>query len=116
MNLKGRTAKRFYPNVLAHFVDLTQRLLHSIVKGSIATDLTSYYTTPGSRSHALPGCKKDKARITVVLCANMDGTEKIIKLVINQHQITRCMKGINRTQLGELYLANKNSEWHFSFF
>lgn len=74
-------------------------------------------------TRALPGRKKDKARITVVLCANMAGTEKISPLVINQHQNPRCMKGVDRTQLGVRFLANKKawmtsklfSDWLKSF-
>nr|CCA27123.1 putative CENPB/ARS binding proteinlike protein [Albugo laibachii Nc14] len=51
-------------------------------------------------TRALPGRNKDKARITVVLCANMAGTERINPLVTNQHQNPRCMKGVGSTQLG----------------
>ena len=60
-------------------------------------------------TRALPGHKKEKERITVVLCADMAGTEKISPLVISQHQNPRCIKGVDRTQLGVRLLANKKA-------
>lgn len=60
-------------------------------------------------THSTPGRKKDKARITVALCANMTSTEKLEPIVIAQHQNPRCMKGVDRAKLGVRYLANKKA-------
>ena len=53
------------------------------------------------------GGKKSKNRITVLLCANMDGTEKMRRIVIEQSKKSRCFKGIKSLPVD--YYANRRS-------
>ena len=53
--------------------------------------------------------KKSKDRITVLFCCNMDGGEKLRPLVIGKSASPRCLKGINKENLGVIYRSNKNS-------
>lgn len=55
---------------------------------------------------SLKGRKKDKDRITIGLCANMDGSEKLEPIVIGKSIKPRCFKGINTSTLGVRYYAN----------
>jgi hypothetical protein len=57
----------------------------------------------------ISGKKKDKSRITIGLCANMDGTGKIDPVVINNALNPRCLKGINVKKLPLRYYANKKA-------
>ena len=51
----------------------------------------------------LAGLKKDKARFTVVGCANMAGTDKLPLWVIGKFEKPRALKGVNRDSLGCIY-------------
>lgn len=53
------------------------------------------------------GGKKCKERLTVLLCCNADGSEKLKPLVVGKFEKPRCMKGI--THLPCEYRANKNA-------
>lgn len=53
------------------------------------------------------GGKKSKDRLTVLLCANADGSEKIMPVVIGKSQKPRCMKNIK--SLPVTYLANRKA-------
>ena len=55
------------------------------------------------------GGKQSKHRITVVVCTNSLGTDKIPLWFIGKHLHTRCLKNINLNHLGCRYLANKNA-------
>jgi hypothetical protein len=57
-------------------------------------------------THQLEGRKINKERITLVICANSDGSEKIPLTIIGKHLNPRCFKGINRDTLGARYHAN----------
>jgi hypothetical protein len=54
----------------------------------------------------LEGRKQEKERLTVVVCANGDGSHKLPLYVIGKHWDPRCFKGINRSTLGVEYRAN----------
>ena len=41
-----------------------------------------------------PGYKLKKERVTVLLCANMTGKDKLIFLVIGRYQNPRCFKQV----------------------
>jgi hypothetical protein len=57
-------------------------------------------------THQLKGRKINKERITLVICANLDSSEKIPLTIIGKHLNPRCFKGINRDTLGARYHAN----------
>ncbi len=57
-------------------------------------------------THQLEGRKINKERITLVICANPDNSEKIPLTIIGKHLNPRCFKGINRDTLGARYHAN----------
>jgi hypothetical protein len=57
-------------------------------------------------THQLEGRKINKERITLVICANSDSSEKIPLTIIGKHLNPRCFKGINRDTLGARYHAN----------
>ena len=58
-----------------------------------------YRATPDGtlcfKNESLTGSKKAMDRITVLVCANMTGTEKKKLLVIGKSKNPRCFKGIN---------------------
>ena len=53
--------------------------------------------------------QKSKARLTVMLCANMTGTDKRKLLIIGKSEKPRCLKNINIPQLGVTYRWNKKA-------
>ena len=53
------------------------------------------------------GGKKSKERMTVAVCANMDGTEKLELLVIGKFQNPICFKNVKKLPVE--YLANKKA-------
>jgi hypothetical protein len=57
-------------------------------------------------THQLEGRKINKERITLVICANSDSSEKIPLTIIGKHLNPRCFKGINCDTLGARYHAN----------
>jgi hypothetical protein len=57
-------------------------------------------------THQLEGRKINKERITLIICANLDSSEKISLTIIGKHLNPRCFKGINRDTLGARYHAN----------
>jgi hypothetical protein len=57
-------------------------------------------------THQLEGRKINKERITLVVCANSDSSEKIPLTIIGKHLNPRYLKGINRDTLGARYHAN----------
>jgi hypothetical protein len=60
-------------------------------------------------SHSIPGKKKDKTRITIGLCCNLDGSEKSHPVIINKYQNPRCFKGHNIGSLPLHFYANKKA-------
>jgi DDE superfamily endonuclease/Tc5 transposase DNA-binding domain/CENP-B N-terminal DNA-binding domain len=55
------------------------------------------------------GKKKDKERITILLCTNATGTDKLKPLVIGKSAKPRCFKNIQKENLGTKYEANKKA-------
>jgi DDE superfamily endonuclease len=56
------------------------------------------------------GGKKSKDRITVALCTNGDGSEKLHPWIIGRSKNPRCFKHVNRKNLRIIYCYNK-SKW-----
>ena len=55
------------------------------------------------------GGKQSKHRMTVVVCTNAIGTDKIPLWFIGKHLHPRCLKNINMNHLGCRYVANKKA-------
>lgn len=78
-----------------------------------------YRAMPGGtlahKIEAISGSKKAKDRITVLVCANMTGTEKRNLLVIGKSKSPRCFRGPD-TKLRVNYEANANAWMTSSIF
>ena len=59
------------------------------------------------KNDKLSGSKKSKERLTVLLTANMDGSDKLRPFVIGKSANPRCFRGIKK--LSVTYKSNKNS-------
>ncbi|KAL8131272.1 hypothetical protein AgCh_007267 [Apium graveolens] len=57
----------------------------------------------------LEGRKQDKERLTVVICCNEDGSEKIPLWIIGKYAKPRCFKNVNMGSLNCYYRANKRA-------
>jgi hypothetical protein len=57
-------------------------------------------------THQVEGRKINKECITLVICVNSDGSEKIPLTIIDKHLNPYCFKGINHDTLGARYHAN----------
>ncbi|XP_027351220.1 uncharacterized protein LOC113862331 [Abrus precatorius] len=57
----------------------------------------------------LEGRKQDKERLTVVICCNEDGSEKIPLWIIGKYAKPRCFKNVNMNSLNCQYRANKKA-------
>ncbi|KAJ0034129.1 hypothetical protein Pint_25249 [Pistacia integerrima] len=55
----------------------------------------------------LEGKKQDKERLTIVVCCNEDGSEKIPLWIIGKYANPRCFKNVNMNNLNCQYRANK---------
>ena len=60
-------------------------------------------------SKRISGIKKDKERLTVALCSNTTGSDKLIPLVIVKYQNPRCFKNINLRNVGVKYTFNSKA-------
>jgi hypothetical protein len=58
----------------------------------------------------LEGRKQSKERITVVVCCNGDGTDKLPLWIIGKYKNPRCFKNINQVNLGCQY-RNNSKAW-----
>ncbi|KAG8375763.1 hypothetical protein BUALT_Bualt10G0134100 [Buddleja alternifolia] len=76
-------------------------------------DKTSmFYRLQAEHSHAtkqLEGRKQDKERLTIVICCNEDGSEKIPLWIIGKYAKPRCFKNVNMNNLNCQYGANKRA-------
>ncbi|GBO12743.1 Tigger transposable element-derived protein 6 [Araneus ventricosus] len=70
--------------------------------------------TLATKSDTCHGGKKSKVRLTVLLCANADGSEKLPPLIIGKSKKPRCFKNVKT--LPTKYLSNKKSCTTMSFF
>ena len=65
--------------------------------------------TLATKSDRAKGTKKDKERVTVLLCCNATGTKMIKPLVIGNYQNPRCFKNINTQTLPVRYTSNSKA-------
>ncbi len=64
----------------------------------------------------LEGCKQDKEWITLAICCNGDGSDKLPFWVIGKYKNPRCFKNINKNTLGCQYRNNSNAWMMREFF
>ncbi|XP_065874733.1 CENP-B homolog protein 2-like [Euphorbia lathyris] len=64
----------------------------------------------------LEGRKQNKERITIAICCNTDGSDKLPLWVIGKFLNPRCFKNINRDSLNCKYRANSNAWMTFLIF
>ncbi|GKF81012.1 CENP-B homolog protein 2-like protein, partial [Tanacetum coccineum] len=57
----------------------------------------------------LEGKKQDKERLTVAICCNEDGLEKLPLWIIGKYAKPRCFKNVNLNSLNCEYHANKRA-------
>lgn len=57
-------------------------------------------------TRAIAGRKKDKARISIGLCCNLTGTEKLEPIVVNRAAKPRCFRGVNINDIPIKYFSN----------
>ncbi|KAK1562050.1 hypothetical protein Q3G72_005338 [Acer saccharum] len=57
----------------------------------------------------LEGRKKDKERITIAVCCNGDGSDKVPLWIIGKNANPRCFKHVNMSNLNCHYRANKRA-------
>ena len=57
----------------------------------------------------LEGKKQDKERLTVAICCNEDGSEKLPLWIIGKYAKPRCFKNVNLNSLNCEYRANKRA-------
>ncbi|GBO27638.1 Tigger transposable element-derived protein 6 [Araneus ventricosus] len=65
------------------------------------------------KSDTCHGGKKSKVRLTVLLCANADGFEKLFPLIIGKSKKSRCFKNVKA--LPTKHLSNKKSWMTMSY-
>ena len=65
--------------------------------------------TLASRNDKAKGIKKDKERVTVLLCCNATGTKKLKPFVIGKFKNPRCFKNVNLATLPVRYSNNRNA-------
>ena len=63
----------------------------------------------------LEGRKQNKERITIVICTNGDGSDKVPLWIIGKFLNPRCLKNVNRSTLNCTYRVNSNA-WMSSLF
>jgi hypothetical protein len=63
----------------------------------------------GLSSRPQRGVKQDKSRISIVICTNCSGTDRLPLWFIGRYQQPRPLRGINITALGAVYQANQKS-------
>jgi hypothetical protein len=54
----------------------------------------------------LEGCKQNKERLTLALCCNKGGSDKLPLWVIGKYKNPRCFKNVNLGNLGYTYQSN----------
>ena len=80
--------------------------------------------TSGLGTQSRPGQKREKARITLTVCVNSTGSERLPIWIIGTAKMPRSLHGINIQALGGVWHSNKKawmttfimSEWLHSFY
>ncbi|MFQ6637550.1 hypothetical protein Gotur_014273 [Gossypium turneri] len=94
------------PQIRAKLENFDQKNIYNMDE----TDL--FYRLQADHSLAtkqLEGRKKDKERLTVVVCCKEDGSDKVPLWVIGKFANSRCFKHVNIDNLNCHYRANKKA-------
>lgn len=78
----------------------------------------------GLATQSRPGIRKDKARITLVICVNSTGSDRLPIWMIGHAKTPRSLRGLNIEALGGVWKSNKKSwmtslimrEWLLHFY
>jgi hypothetical protein len=78
----------------------------------------------GLSTATLPGVKKDKARVSLALCSNGNGSDKLPPWVIGKAKLPHALRGVNVSALGVQWRSSKKAwmngdimaEWLQSFY
>ncbi|KAI6648161.1 Tigger transposable element-derived protein 6 [Oopsacas minuta] len=108
-------------------VDTWKQQLHTIIGGYSPEDIFNcdetglYYKVLPTKSlveknKICNGTKTSKDRLTILLCANMSGTEKLKLLMIGKSQNPRCFKHMDFSQMLVQWKANKKAWMDSSIF
>ncbi|KAI6652943.1 Tigger transposable element-derived protein 6 [Oopsacas minuta] len=108
-------------------VDTWKQQLHTIIGGYSPEDIFNcdetglYYKVLPTKSlveknKICNGTKTSKDRLTILLCANMSGTEKLKLLMIGKSQNPRCFKHMDFSQMPVQWKANKKAWMDSSIF
>jgi hypothetical protein len=68
--------------------------------------MTSQQADNSLATKQLEGHKQNKERLTLVVCYNADGLDKLPFLVIGKYENPRCFKNVNRNSFGCKYQSN----------
>ncbi|GBN25987.1 Tigger transposable element-derived protein 6 [Araneus ventricosus] len=120
--ITGKTVSRETGYVDCEKVDdWIQNQLPDLIKGYERIDIFNanetglFYTLQPSKTLAIKsdtrhGGKKSKVRLTVILCVNADGSEKLPPLIIGKSQKPRCFKNVKT--IPTKYLSKKIIDDH----
>jgi hypothetical protein len=68
--------------------------------------MTSQQADNSLATKQLEGRKQNKERLTLAVCCNADGSDKLPLLVIGKYENPRCFKNVNRDSFGCKYRSN----------
>ncbi len=68
--------------------------------------MTSQQADNSLATKQLEGCKQNKERLTLAVCCNADGLDKLPLLVIGNYENLRCFKNVNRDNFECKYRSN----------
>ncbi len=71
--------------------------------------MTSQQADNSLATKQLEGCKQNKERLTLAVCCNVDGSDKLPLLVIGKYENPRCFKNVNRNNFGCKYRSNSKA-------
>jgi len=63
----------------------------------------------GLATQSLPSVKKDKKRISIVLCTNCTGSDRLPMWLIRQAKLPRALRGVSIPALSGCWRANKKA-------
>lgn len=63
----------------------------------------------GLSTHAMPGVKQNKARVSIVVCSNATGTNRMPLWVIGHAKTPRCLRSVNMEALGIVWRFNQKA-------
>ncbi|QRV94511.1 tigger transposable element-derived protein 6 [Ceratobasidium sp. AG-Ba] len=108
----GLRAYRFHGEAASAPIDILDAELYDPCDVFNADETALFFRLPLNQELAtchLSGVKSDKTRLTYLLCANMDGSEKREPLIIGHARRPRCFGGTEASDLGYYNFWNKTA-------